>query len=79
MLITIKAFNEVRRFTSGLPPDGSMDLEDGDTVRTALNALNIPSETQIDLVIFCNGRPASPNTKLSKGDQLVVFAPMTGG
>lgn len=79
MHITIKAFNEARRFTSGLPPDGTMDLEEGDTVSTALNTLKIPSETQIALVIFCNGRPASPKTKLSKGDQLVIFAPMTGG
>jgi sulfur carrier protein ThiS len=79
MHITIKAFNEARPFTSGLPPDGTMHLEDGDTVKTALNALSIPSETQIALVIFCNGRPASPKTKLNKGDRLVIFAPMTGG
>lgn len=79
MHITIKAFNELRRFTSDLPPDGALDLEDGNTVRAALNAINVPGEMQADLVIFCNGRPASLPTKLGKGDQLVIFAPMTGG
>ena len=79
MQITIKAFNEVRRFTADLPPDGTMDLAGGNTVNTVLSALNIPREMQIDLVIFRNGRPAGPETKLSSGDQLVIFAPMTGG
>ena len=79
MWVTINAFNEVRRFTADLPPNGAMELEEGGTVNTALNALNIPHEMQNDLVIFCNGRPARPKTKLNNGDQLVIFAPMTGG
>ena len=79
MVITIKGFNEVRRFMVDLPRDGKMDLADGDTVKTALDALNIPGEMQIGLVLFCNGRPANPKTKFSNGDQLVIFAPMTGG
>ena len=79
MRVTINAFNEVRRFTADLPPNGTMELEEGDTVHTALHALNIPHEMQIDLAIFCNGRPARAKTKLKNGDQLVIFAPMTGG
>jgi molybdopterin converting factor small subunit len=79
MQITIKAYNEIHRFTADLPPNGTMDLEGGNTVHTVLNALGIPREMQIDLVIFRNGRPAGPETKLSSGDQLVIFAPMTGG
>lgn len=79
MRITVKAFNEVRRFTADLPPDGTLELEGGDTVTTVLNALEIPREMQIDLVVFRNGRPAGPETKLGSGDRLVIFAPMTGG
>jgi sulfur carrier protein ThiS len=79
MRITVKGFNEIRPFTAGLPPEGTLQVEEGCSVRDVLDGLGIPAELQTKLVLFRNGRPAAPATKLREADQLVLFSPMTGG
>jgi len=79
MRITVKGFNETRRFTASLPAEGTLTVPEACTVRTVLGTLGIPDNVQTDLVMFCNGRPATPDTKLHEGDHLVLFAPMSGG
>ena len=79
MRITVKAFNETRRFTANLPPDGTLALEEGDNVKRVLDALAIDGDIQVKLVLFCNGRPATRATQLCEGDRLVLMEPMSGG
>jgi molybdopterin converting factor small subunit len=79
MRITVRGFNETRRFTADLPPDGTLTLEEDCPVKTVLEGLGVPVEIQKNLVLFRNGRPATQATKLRDGDHLVLFAPMSGG
>jgi sulfur carrier protein ThiS len=79
MRIVVKAFNELREYTAGLPPDGALEVPPGATVREVLTRLGIPAERQGDLPLFRNGRPAFLHTPLENGDTLVTFAPMYGG
>jgi len=79
MRITVKGFNETRRFTARLPADGTLTVPEACTVRTVLDTLVIPDNVQADLVMFCNGRPVAPASILHEGDHLVLFAPMSGG
>ena len=79
MRITVKGFNETRRYTARLPPEGTLAVPEACTVRAALDALDIPDSVRATLVTFCNGRPATPASILREGDHLVLFAPMSGG
>ena len=79
MRITVKAFNETRRFTAHLPPDGKLALEKGGNVKRVLDGLGIAEDIQGKLVLFCNGRPATRATQLCEGDRLVLMEPMSGG
>lgn len=79
MRITVKGFNEIRRFTAGLPSGGALQVDEGCKLGAVLDDLGIPEETQAKLVLFRNGRPAARATTLREGDHLVLFTPMAGG
>jgi sulfur carrier protein ThiS len=48
-----------------------------ETVADFLDRFNIPSVLKPIVVI--NGRPAKPMTRLSDGDSVLVYEPVTGG
>lgn len=77
MKISIRLFANLRSFSPS--PDGceELDLAEGSTVGSVSEALGIPPETE--RVILINGRHAKGDTRLSEGDSLTYFPPMTGG
>lgn len=79
MRITVKGYNEIRRFTADLPVEGALQVDEGCMLGSVLDDLGIPGEIQADLVLFRNGRPAARATTLREGDHLVLFTPMAGG
>ena len=79
MRIQIISYNELKFLTAILPADGTMELADDATVRTALKNLRLPDGIGVDLVLFVNGRPARLDTHLNEGDKLVFFSPICGG
>jgi molybdopterin converting factor small subunit len=62
-------------------PDGSgtmvLDLEEGETVASALRRLGIASDPP--KVILLDGRQARLDTPISDGQELAVFPPLDGG
>jgi molybdopterin converting factor small subunit len=79
MKICVKSYHELKSLTDGLPQGGQMELDPGDTVRTALTRLAVSSQKMPGLVLFVNGRPARLETPLHPGDTLSFFSPLAGG
>ena len=79
MKISVKSYHELKPFTAGLPEGGQMEFAPGDTVKTVLTRLALPSQKQQALAIFVNGRPACIETTLHAGDTLIFFSPLAGG
>ena len=77
MLIHVKSFAHMRRYTAHLPQDGALEVSEGMTVAQVLDLLGVPSETS--KLIFVNGRPQSGGHVLGTGDLLVFFPPLEGG
>ena len=77
MKIAFRLFANLRSFYPSRDGCGEMDLSEGSTVRTVTDVLGIPPETE--RVILLNGHHAKEETRLSEGDSLTFFPPMTGG
>jgi molybdopterin synthase sulfur carrier subunit len=77
MKITFRLFADLRSYFPLADGFGELDLDEASTVRTVSDVLGIPTETE--RVILLNGRHAKENTRLSEGDTLTFFPPMTGG
>jgi molybdopterin converting factor small subunit len=77
MKIAFRLFANLRSFYPSIDGCGEMDLAEGSTVRTVTDVLGIPPETE--RVILLNGHHAKEETRLSEGDSLTFFPPMTGG
>ncbi|MEE4608129.1 MAG: MoaD/ThiS family protein [Desulfobacteraceae bacterium] len=79
MRVRAKGYNEAARYTAALPPDGALELPAESTVDDLLQALNFPNQFVGDLVILVDGRPASLETPLREGHQVVFFGALAGG
>ena len=77
MKIAFRLFANLRHFSPSTDGCGELDLAEGSTVGTVSDALGIPPETE--RVILLNGHYAKENTRLSEGDSLTFFPPVTGG
>ena len=77
MKIAFRLFANLRSFSPSTDGCGELDLAEGSTVRTVSDVLGIPPETE--RVILLNGHHAKEDTRLSEGDSLTFFPPMTGG
>ena len=77
MKISFRLFANLRSFSPLTDGCGELDLAEGSTVRTVSDVLGIHSETE--RVILLNGHHAKEDTRLSEGDSLTFFPPMTGG
>ncbi len=77
MKISFHLFANLRSFSLSTDGCGELELAEGSTVGTVTDALRIPPET--DRVILLNGHHAKEDTRLSEGDSLTFFPPLTGG
>jgi molybdopterin synthase sulfur carrier subunit len=77
MKIAFRLFANLRSFSPSTDGCGELDLAEGSTVRAVTDVLGIPAETE--RVILLNGHHAKEETRLSEGDNLTFFPPMTGG
>ncbi|MFH0996535.1 MAG: MoaD/ThiS family protein [Pseudomonadota bacterium] len=77
MKIAFRLFADLRPFSPATDGCGELDLAEGSTVGTVSDVLGIPPETE--RVILLNGHYAKENTRLSEGDSLTFFPPVTGG
>ncbi len=73
--ITLKLFVTL---TAYLPENAdSFEVEEGTSVNTLIQDLNIPAETV--KLIFVNGRKQNETYVLEPGDRLGLFPPVGGG
>ena len=77
MLIKVKGYASLRKYTVDLPTEGEMDVPEGSTVDSVLRHLKIPSESE--KIILVNGRHRSQDYVLQPGDILLFFPPLAGG
>lgn len=74
MRITIRLFANLRE---GHAPEESLELSPGTTVSAMIKELKVPES--VVMLIFVNGRHASPETTLNEGDTVALFPPIGGG
>src|SRR5437879_782488 len=55
---------------------GTVDLADGETIRTLISALDLP---HVPCVYVVNGAPAKASSPLKPGDRVEFFPQMAGG
>ena len=77
MKISFRLFANLRVFSLSTDGCGELDLQEESTVRTVSDVLGIPPETE--RIILLNGYHAKEDTRLSEGDSLTFFPPLTGG
>ena len=77
MKISFRLFANLRSFSLSTDGCGELDLQEESTVRTVSDVLGIPPETE--RIILLNGHRAKEDTRLSEGDSLTFFPPLTGG
>jgi len=77
MKISFRLFANLRSFSLSTDGCGELDLQEESTVRTVSDVLGIPPETE--RIILLNGHHAKEDTRLSEGDSLTFFPPLTGG
>lgn len=76
MKVTARVFSVLKSHTGG-KGTLELDLVEGATVASAIEALGIPDG--VERVVLLNGRPADLDHGLSPGDAVTVFPPVTGG
>lgn len=79
MKIEVALFATLSKY---LPPGAQnrravIEVNDGATVREALNELGIPPD--LPNILLVNGRQSLENTVLKDGETLSVFPPLAGG
>jgi molybdopterin converting factor small subunit len=77
MKISFRLFANLRAFSPSADGYGELDLAEESTVGTVADVLGIPPETE--RVILLNSHYAREDTRLSEGDSLTFFPPITGG
>jgi molybdopterin converting factor small subunit len=60
-------------------PNGFVELNENDSVRTLFNKLRIPLALRLILTSYVNYEPSRANTKLKEGDVVSFLFPITGG
>jgi len=77
MIIKVKGYANMRKYTAHLPSDGNLEIPEGTKVCDVLTKLKVPLESK--KLIIVNGRHQSPHQILKPGDLLVFFPPLEGG
>ena len=77
MIVKVKGYANMRKYTDHLSSEGEMEITEGTTVGGVLNQLGVPSD--VKKVIMVNGRSKIPEFVLQPEDILVFFPPLEGG
>jgi sulfur carrier protein ThiS len=77
MIITIKSYASMKRYSVDLPAGGRLEIPEGTSVHDVLQQLNVPAE--LPKITLVNGRHRSQDHPLRPGDVLVFFPPLEGG
>ena len=77
MIIKVKGYANMRKYTVHLPSDGDLEIPEGTKVCDVLKQLKVPPE--LKKLIIVNGRHKPPHHILKPGDLLVFFPPLEGG
>lgn len=77
MIIEVKGFASLKRFTAHLSTGGMLTVPDNTTVASVLKKLQVPSDFVV--VTMINGRHCTLDQRLGPGDTLVFFPPLEGG
>ncbi len=77
MLIKVKSYVTMRKYTAHLDTEGDLEIPEGTTVDAVLKQLKVPSESE--KLIIVNGRHQTNDYVLQPGDDLVFFPPVAGG
>lgn len=76
--VSVRMFGDLRKYLErGAPEEMSLSLPSGSTVADILSRFGVPAEEEVTPGL--NGEQATRETRLSNGDQLLLFGPMEGG
>ena len=77
MVIRVRSYAFMRKYTAHLPNDGELSILPESTVGDVLLHLRVPRESK--KILLVNGRPARPDRVLQPGDLLVFYPVLEGG
>jgi molybdopterin converting factor small subunit len=77
MIIEVKGYASLKRFTAHLSTGGTLTVPKNATVASILKKLQVPSNSMV--VTMINGRHCTLDQRLVPGDKLVFFPPLEGG
>ena len=77
MVITVKGYADMRKYTAHLSSEGDLEVPEGTTVGDILKQLKVPSE--LKKIIIVNGRHKNPDHVFEPWDALVFYPPLEGG
>jgi sulfur carrier protein ThiS len=77
MVIKVKGYANMKKYTAHLPSEGNLDVPEGATVDAVFKKLKVPPESK--MIIIVNGRHKPGDHILQTGDMLTFFPPLEGG
>ena len=77
MLITIKLYGNLKRYSPDKTESAQIEIEGGTTIRGLLTQLGVPDQSVWMSAI--NGQVVDDSSELHDGDVLEVFEPVGGG
>ncbi len=77
MVISVRSYAFMRKYTTHLQNHGELCVPEQATVGDVLQHLGVPSDAK--KIILVNGRPAQPDRVLRSGDLLVFYPVLEGG
>ena len=77
MNITLKLYTVLIEYLPEDLKDNILSIPDNSKVVAVINMLKIPDE--VPKIILINGAQKKPESKLSDGDELSMFPPISGG
>lgn len=77
MIINVRSYAFMRRYTAHLDNAGELDVPEQSSVADVLRHLGVPPE--VKKIVLVNGRAVPPDRVLEQGDLLVFYPLLEGG
>ena len=77
MLIKVKGYANMKKYTAHLSSEGNLEVPEGATVDDVFRKLKVPSA--LKMIIIVNGRHKPGDYILQTGDMVTFFPPLEGG